>query len=149
MEESQAVEQVTETSGLQQTLEQQQESLRSVAEMKARAYNDLVSIHLQNLTRIMMASHGVTELQKRQANKALVEAVLFALDFGVNATGATIRDKGVALAKETNTLAGVLVQALDNRMLLLADNLRKQEELEKIASQSTSEEKSEETQGEQ
>lgn len=127
--------QVTQTSELQQTLEEQQASLRSVAEMKAKAYNDLVSIHLQNLTRIMMSSNGVSELQKRQANKALVEAVLFALDFGVNVTGATIRERGTALAQETNTLAGVLVQALDNRMLLLADNLRKQEEQEAAALQ--------------
>lgn len=140
---------VVEQTSVEQTLEQRQESLRSVAEMKAKAYNDLVSIHLQNLTRIMLSSHGVSELQKRQANKALVEAVLFALDFGVNVTGATIRDKGVALAKETNTLAGVLVQALDNRMLLLADNLRNQEELEKVASQQTTEEQVQENKGEQ
>lgn len=140
---------VVEQTSVEQTLEQRQESLRSVAEMKAKAYNDLVSIHLQNLTRVMLSNNGVTELQKRQANKALVEAVLFALDFGVNVTGATIRDKGVALAKETNTLAGVLVQALDNRMLLLADNLRNQEELEKVASQQTTEEQVQENKGEQ
>ena len=136
MEEN-TVEQPTQ---LEQTLEQQQASLRSVAEMKAKAYNELVAIHLQNLTRIMLSSNGVTELRKRQANKALVEAVLFALDFGVNVSNASIREKGTVLAKETNTLAGVLVQALDNRMLLLADNLRQQEELERIASQPTSDE---------
>jgi len=112
-----------------------QTSLRSAAEMKARAFNELVAIHLQQLTSVMMATNRVTQLQKRQANVALVEAVQFALDFGVGVTNSSIRDRGSIFAQETNNLAGVLVQALDNRMLLLADNLRKKEELEKVATQ--------------
>lgn len=103
------------------------ESMRAMAEMRRDAYTQLVSIHLQNLTRIMMSTNGTTQLQKRQANKALIEAVEFALNFGIKENN-TIRDKGVVLAKETNNLAGVLVQALDNRMLLLADNMRRQQE---------------------
>lgn len=122
------------------TLEEQQESMRKIAELRARSYSDLVAIHIQQLTRVMLASHGVSELQKRQANTALVEAIKFALDFGIGATNAEIRDKGTVFSKETNTLAGVLVQALDNRMILLADNLRKQQELEAVASQQTTEE---------
>lgn len=144
-----AVEQtVDETQTIPETLENRQESLRSVAEMKAKAFNDLVAIHLQQLTRVMMSTNGVTQLQKRQANSALIEAVQFALDFGVGVTNASIRDRGSVLAQETNNLAGVLVQALDNRMLLLADNLKKQQDLEEIASQPLSTEVVEEKQGE-
>lgn len=107
--------------------EQNAESFRMMAEMRRDAYTQLVSIHLQSLTRIMMATNGVSQLQKRQANKALVEAIEFALNFGIKDDN-TIRDKGTVLAKETNNLAGILVQALDNRMLLLADNMKRQEE---------------------
>lgn len=131
------------------TIEEQNLQMRKVTEMRHKAFTELVGIHFQELTRIMMATNGVTELKKRQANKALIEAVKFALDFGIGVTNAEIRQKGEALAKQTNTLAGVLVQALDNRMILLADNMRKEEELKATASEQTTEEiNNETTQGE-
>lgn len=123
------------------TPEQNQQAVRKMAEMRMVSLSQLVEIHIQSLTQVMLSSNGVSELQKRQANKALVEAVKFALDFGVGATNAEIRDKGTVYAKETNTLAGVLVQALDTRMIILADKLREQQELEDLASQQTSEER--------
>lgn len=122
------------------TPEQNNEAVRKMAEMRMQSLSQLVEIHIQSLTQVMLSSNGVSELQKRQANKALVEAVKFALDFGVGVTNAEIRDRGTVYAKETNTLAGVLVQALDTRMIILADKLREQQELEEIASQQTSEE---------
>ena len=129
------------------SLEEKQKNVRKLSEERAKVFSELVGIHLQTLTKVMMSNNGVSELQKRQANKALVEAVQFALDFGVGVTNANIRDRGTVLAQETNNLAGVLVQALDNRMILLADNLRQQQEAEVIASQQTTEEQSQ-TQGE-
>lgn len=114
----------TEVEG--RSVEQQMQDMRKISEMRHKALSELVSIHVQSLTRIMLASNGVTELAKRQANTALLEAIKFTLDFGLSITDAKIRQSGV-LAKEVNSLAGVLAQAMDTRMLLLADNLRKEE----------------------
>lgn len=107
-------------------------SMNNLTEMRREAYTNLVATHLQSLTKIMMSSNGVTELQKRQANKALVEAVTFALNFGIKDDNG-IRDRGAVLARETNNLAGILVQALDNRMLMLANRMNQSrlEETEK------------------
>lgn len=111
----------------ERSVEQQMEDMRKISEMRFKALSQLVEIHFQEISKIMLASNGVTELQKRQANTALLEALKFTLDMGLNVTGATIRQGGV-LAKQVNTLAGVLAQAMDTRMLLLADNFRKEEE---------------------
>lgn len=108
--------------------EQQKESVRELAQMRARVYEQLIDAHIMSLTRVMISTNGVSQLQKRQAESALREAVKFAMDFGVSATGAKIRQKGTVYAKEVNNLAGILAQAQDNRMLLLADALQQAEE---------------------
>ncbi len=123
--------------GLQESQEQKSETELTVQErmdttikvlrMQHKAMSQMVAINLEQLTRVMMSSHGVSQKQKLQANAALIEAVQFALDFGLGVTKAKIRDGGEAFASQTNNLAAVLVKALDNRMVLLADNMAKQE----------------------
>lgn len=118
--EQEVPEQVEE---VEQTFEQKQAELKTLTEMKAKVYAQLVDAHIMSLTRVMLSTNKTSQLEKRQAESALREAVKFALDFGLGVTNAKIRDKGMVFAKETNNLAGVLVQALDNRMLLLASNM--------------------------
>ncbi len=133
----------------QRTPEQQMQDMRKIAEMRFKSLSQLVELHVQSLTRIMVSSNGVTELQKRQAEAALREAIKFTLDLGLNVTEAKIRQGG-ALAKEVNTLAGVLAQAMDTRMLLLADNMRRDEEAAALATNNNNETVAEEvTQGEE
>lgn len=122
------------------TLAEEKAGARKILEMRQKSLSRLVEIHLQVLTQVMMSNNGVSELEKRQANKALLEAVTFALDFGVGVVKPTLRDKGQKYAQQANNLAGVLVQALDNRLILLAENMQEQDELEKIAAQPTTEE---------
>lgn len=102
--------------------------MRKVAEMQAAALTQIVSLHLDRLMAIMVSNNGVSFQRKIQAVKAVKEAFAFALDFGLGVTNANIRQKGEVLAKETNELAATLVKAFDNRMLLLADNLRQSEQ---------------------
>lgn len=125
----------------QEELTKQSEELGKVSEMRLKALSQLVGIHIDSFSAIMIDTNGVTYKDKLNAAKALKEAVLFALDFGLNATNAEIRQKGTKHAKEVNSLAGILVQALDTRMLLLASKL--QEDNNK-----TSTEKVEQKQGE-
>lgn len=129
-------EQVTEAT--EQTQTQTQEapavstsSMKQVAEMQAQALTQIVGLHLDRLSAIMVSTNGVSFQRKLQAAKALKEAVNFALDFGLGVTNAKIRQEGAALAKETNELAAVLVKALDNRMLLLANNMLEDQEKQK------------------
>lgn len=125
------------------TLAEEKAGARKILEMRQKSLSRLVEIHLQVLTQVMMSNNGVSELEKRQANKALLEAVTFALDFGVGVVKPTLRDKGQKYAQQANNLAGVLVQTFDNRLILLAENMQEQDELEKIAAQPTTEEAAE------
>lgn len=95
-----------------------------------KSLNRLFTMHLQELLKVLVSSNGVSELKKRQAAIAIDEAFQFALDFGVDVTKAKIRDEGTVFAAQTNNLAAILVKALDNRMVLLANNMYEQEQAE-------------------
>lgn len=118
----QAQEQVQEL-----TQEQQIEQLYKVSSMRHKVLSDLVGVNMNPFLSIMMSSNGVSQKEKLMAAEALKEAVIFALDYGLNISQAGIREKG-HLAKQVNTLAGVLVQSFDNRFLLLADKIKKEED---------------------
>ena len=109
-------------------LDKQSAELVKVSEMRMKMFNQLLGIHIDSFSAIMMDTNGVSYNEKLQASKALKEAVLFALDFGLNVSKADIRQKGTKYAKEVNSLAGILVQALDTRFLLLANNMKQDQE---------------------
>lgn len=106
--------------------EKQLMELRSLAEMKHKTFVNLLGIHIDTFSAVMVNGNGVTYNEKIQAARALKEAVLFALDFGLDISKTKIRQGG-KLSKEVNGLAGIMVQALDNRMLLIADRMNENE----------------------
>mgnify|MGYP007031181460 CR=1 FL=1 len=106
--------------------EKQMMELRSLAEMKHKTFVNLLGIHIDTFSAVMVNGNGVTYNEKIQAARALKEAVLFALDFGLDISKTKIRQGG-KLSKEVNGLAGIMVQALDNRMLLIADRMNENE----------------------
>lgn len=115
------------------TLEQSQQAMRNVAEMQADALYEIVGLHIDRLSGIMVSGNKVSFQQKIQAAKALKLAVQGALKYGVKAN-LGLPEKGQVLAKETNELAAVLSQAMENKMLILADNYRQQqEEIKEVA----------------
>lgn len=128
LEETTAVETTTEAKK-ELNPEQQMMELRSLAVMKHKTFSSLLGIHIDNFSAIMVNGNGTSYKEKIQAAQALKEAVLFALDFGLDVTKPKIRQGG-KLAKETNGLAGLMVQALDNRMLLIADSMNEKEKQE-------------------
>jgi hypothetical protein len=123
------------------TLEEQTTELRRISQFRHKAFSELVGVHLDGFSQIMIATNGISFQQKVEASKALKEAIMFALDIGLDVTKAEIRQSG-KLAKQTNTLAGVLAQTLDNRFLLLADKIQ-QDELNKQTTEQTQENSSE------
>jgi hypothetical protein len=111
------------------TQEEQLFELRKLSQMKHKTLTNLLGIHLDSFSAMMVKSNRVSYTEKLQAAQALKEAILFGLDYGLGITNPKIRQSGT-LAKEVNNLAGVFVQTLDNRMLLVADKLNEQEKKE-------------------
>lgn len=109
-------------------LDKQTQDLAKVTEIRLKTLSQLIGIHIDSFSAIMINTNGVSYKEKLQAASALKEALLFPLDFGLNVTKADIREKGVKYAKEVNSLAGMMVQALDARFLLLANNMRNEQE---------------------
>ena len=109
---------------------QSMETTIKALKIQHKAMSQLVAMHLETLLSVMVSSNGVTQKNKLQAAAALIEAFQFSLDFGLGITKTKIRDKGEPYATQANNLAAVLVKAQDNRMVLLADQMAKQEALE-------------------
>ena len=109
---------------------QSMETTIKALKIQHKAMSQLVAMHLETLLSVMVSSNGVTQKKKLQAAAALIEAFQFSLDFGLGITKTKIRDKGEPYATQANNLAAVLVKAQDNRMVLLADQMAKQDALE-------------------
>lgn len=120
------------------------EDLRKMTELKHRASAQLVKAHLINYGATMIATNGVSYQTKLNALTDMVDAVLFAIDYGLDITKPELKQKGAA-AKQQQSLAAILAQALDNRFLLIADNMRKEDEKQE---QTVENEQATETQGE-
>ena len=131
---------VTETVNNEQTpadLEKGLAEARRISEFRLKTLSQLIGVYIDTFSAEMVSTNGKSYKDKLIAAKALKEGILFALDFGLGVTKANIRDGG-KLSKEVNGLAGTLVQALDTRFILLADNMKKLEE-EAQASQNQAE----------
>lgn len=115
-----------------ETLQKNMDEAQKISQFRLKSLSQLIGIYLDTFSAEMIATNGKTYNEKVQAAKALKEGVLFALDFGLGITKANIREKG-RLSKEVNGLAGTLVQALDTRFILLADNMRRLEEAQASA----------------
>lgn len=113
-------------------LEKSMDEARKISSFRLKTLSQLIGVYLDSFSAEMIATNKNTYNEKVQAAKALKEAVLFALDFAVNVTKADIREKG-KLSKEVNGLAGTLVQAMDTRFLLLADNMKRQQDADEKA----------------
>lgn len=122
---------VTETTETP-TVEQTVAELRKVAEFRHKTLSQLTSINFKHLCNTLIATNGVSYQQKIQARDEIAAALEAVLDFGLGITGADVKEKGPR-AREVNQFAAVLVQALDNRFILLADNMKKQQDAELAA----------------
>lgn len=123
----------------EQTLQESIDEAKKISEFRLKTLSQLIGIHLDAFSAEMIATNGKSYNEKVQAAKALKEAVLFAFDFAVGVTKADIREKG-NYAKQTNGLAGVMVQAMDTRFLLLADKMKRDQEATQASAATTNEE---------
>jgi hypothetical protein len=98
-----------------------------MAEMKHKAYLSLIGVHIDNLNQAMLTTNKSPYPKRVEAAKVLTEAVLYALDFGLDKRQTTLRQEGTIFAKESHTLAAILAQMIDNKMLLMALKLKDKE----------------------
>ena len=122
------MEQTTEAVS-EQSLEKSVEELGKIAEFRHTQFIGLIKAYKNFFYNEMMRENGNTYNNKIQAKNALDEIDAFVLDFGLGITNSNLRQTG-KLSKEINALAAVLVQALDNRFILLANNMKKQQDAE-------------------
>lgn len=108
--------------------EQQPVNNTRTAEIKLASMTNLAGVYVDSLCAIMVNGNGTSYAKKLAAAAALKEAFKFALDFGLDVTGAKIRQEGTQFSKEVNTLAAILVQAMDTRMLLMTNKIIENEQ---------------------
>lgn len=101
--------------------------LRDLSTMNAKVLSQILDAHIMSLTQVMISGNKVSYAKKLQAEKALRQAIRFALDFDLNVTKATIPQQGQAFAQESANIAGVLVKAIENNMVLKAYKLQDSE----------------------
>lgn len=136
-QEKETLEAVAVSLTQEEKLQQSLDEAKKISEFRLKTLSQLIGIHLDAFSAEMIATNGKSYKDKLLAAKALKEAVLFSIDFAVGVTKANIREEGTKLAKEVNGLAGVLVQAMDTRFLLIADNMKRQQDAEALAEQQT------------
>jgi hypothetical protein len=121
MSETQAETQVPQAS-----LEQQMTEMTAIAKMRHKALSKLVRAHVASYLNSLAFAPKVSGNEKADLILKFVEMLEGVLDFGVDVTGAKIPEKG-PVGKKVVNIAGVLAQALDNRMLLLAQQMQEKE----------------------
>ena len=104
--------------------EEQFLQMRGMNEMRHKALSRLIEAQLLNYGATLITTNGISYQTKLQTLREMISAVLFSLDVGLDITKPELKQKGQA-AKNQASLAGLLAQALDNRFLLIADNMRK------------------------
>lgn len=74
-----------------------------------------------------LTAHGVNENQKYQLKRSIVRALKFAVEFKTGEGQIELLQKG-RLSKIENLLAMAMVKIDESNMLIMADNLRQQDE---------------------
>lgn len=115
--------QVEET--ITQTPQEQVDHAVKIARAQQKALDALIDADIKNYMYMLVRS-GVNENDKVQIINSFTRSILFAMDFGVGATDRNLNQKG-KLAKLENSMAAHLVRLKENGMLIMADNLQKQE----------------------
>jgi hypothetical protein len=104
------------------TPEQQIAELGKVAKMQHKVLSELTRAHLGSLLNTLAFRPGVSGNEKADIIVKILDGVEGVLDLGLDITKVTVPEKG-AIGKQVAMLSGILAQALDNRMLLLAHQM--------------------------
>lgn len=107
------------------TPEQQRDQAVSVAKIHQRALDNLVRLDLRNYLNMLTAPR-VSGADKMAIKISIERALTAAVDYGVDVVNQGLLESG-KLAKLENGFAAHLARLMDNRMLLLADKMEKEQ----------------------
>lgn len=107
------------------TTDQQLSQAVTIAVVHQRALDNLIRLDLRNYLNTLTAP-GVSGLEKKQLKDSIERALMAAIDFGVDVVNQGLQEHG-KLGKMESSFAAHIARILDNRMLILANNLQKQE----------------------
>lgn len=113
------------------TQEQQMAELSKVAKMQHKVLSGLVRAHMGSFLNQLAFAPKVSGNEKAAMIVGFLDGIEGVLDLGLDVTGAKVPEKG-AIGKNVATMSGILAQALDNRMLLLAHNMEAAEKEGKL-----------------
>ena len=115
--------QVETTAVPEKTQEQQFNELAAVAKMRAKMLSQLVRAHAADYLNTLAFAPRLGGNERADLIVKFLDMLEGVLDLGLDITGVQIPEKG-PVGKRVVNIAGVLAQALDNRMLLLAQQMQ-------------------------
>lgn len=120
------MEQTQEVTKQELSADQQYEQAVKIAVVHQQALDNLIRLDLRNYLNILTAP-GVSGIEKNQIKASIERALMASIDFGVDVVNQGLQQHGRLGAMENN-FAAHIARILDNRMLILANNLQKKEE---------------------
>ena len=120
------MEQTQEVRKQELSTDQQYEQAVKIAVVHQQALDNLIRLDLRNYLNILTAP-GVSGIEKNQIKASIERALMASIDFGVDVVNQGLQQHGRLGAMENN-FAAHIARILDNRMLILANNLQKKEE---------------------
>lgn len=106
-------------------MEQTMESTIKYLEMQQKALYQMIRLDVRNFLNLLTA-HGTTGNMQKQIKESIERAIIMALDFGTEVLNPQLREHG-ALGKLECSFAAHLAKCKENGLLLIANNMQKQE----------------------
>lgn len=114
------------------TVEQQAESTMKIIRMQQQALSDLVVLDLRNFL-LALTAPNVNAAKRKEIRESIERALVMGFDYGVDIVKPTLREHG-NLGKLECAFAAHMARLKENGMLIIADNMSKQEkELQEMA----------------
>lgn len=114
------------------TPEEQKESTMKIIRYQQKALSELVVLDLRNFLSALVAPN-VNAAKRKQIRESIERALVMGFDYGVDVVNPTLREHG-ELGKLECSFAAHMARLKENGMLIIADNMSKEEQkLEELA----------------
>lgn len=116
----------TEPQKIPVTPEDQAKAAKKFTEKRAQLLSQLTRAHMADYLNTLGFQPGLSGARKVEMITKFLDMVEGVLDYGVDVTKIEVPEKG-NIGKKAATIGGILAQAIDNKMILLAQNMQEAE----------------------
>lgn len=102
--------------------EEQAKAAKKFTETRAKLLSQLTRAHVADFLQTLAFQPGLSGNRKADMIVKFCDMLEGVLDYGVDVTEIQVPEKG-NVGKKTATIGGILAQAIDNKMILLAQNM--------------------------